>query len=309
MSIRAKVKKLEEAAGIGERCLNCRVHYIRFGDEIKRTAPEDLYISTCMQCGQTLALIHSGYSERDRAVLIAVSCGEQGDPAKWLASYAWMQHHPRFQEIKDIGEVEEKRLRGQVHSENLRLRESARKQVKVLDEHEAAQAASMAEQQRREKLVKSGRKEAWARPLAMLDKVRERRGEIKDHKLFCYYVMIAMEKFIWGEKSAETMALLNSRKRELAEAEAQRQREIEERERKRLAEKAEREARYEREKQERERQRLERLGLTPPVSGQSIYQGDPVNEVETGYESQQRQKAQSLHPLERIYIEPDHKLK
>lgn len=215
MSIKAKVKRLEEAVGIGQQCLDCRVHYIRFGAEIRRTAPEDTYQSTCHQCGQTLAVIQSGYSERDRKVLRLVA-DVQGDLAKWLAANFWMQHHPRFQEIKNIGDAEETRLRGLLRSENPVLRETARKKVKVLDEYKAAQESFVQKQQEVIEQGKDDGDDTYARPVAILEGMRERRGEIGDHRLYCYCVMAAMEEFIWGEKSAETLALLESRKRELA---------------------------------------------------------------------------------------------
>ncbi|MFL6212041.1 MAG: hypothetical protein ACJ74W_24550 [Pyrinomonadaceae bacterium] len=217
MSIAARLKRLEQAAGIGQRCLSCRVHYIRFGDEIRRTAPTDLFVTTCATCKQTLKEIHSGYTERERAVLVAISA-DHTDSVKRLASNLWMLYLPRFQEIKEIGEAEERRLRELVHSANLTLRQLARKRLKVLDEYAAHQ------QIRLEAAVKSEQRteqeeSVYAPVLAAREEVRERRDEIIDYNLFCYYVMAEMEVFMWGEKSKETLQIIAARQRQLAEEE------------------------------------------------------------------------------------------
>ncbi len=62
MSLTARLKKVEKAAGIGQRCLSCRVHYIRYGDEIKRTVAADLFVTFCRGCSQPLTMVHSGYT-------------------------------------------------------------------------------------------------------------------------------------------------------------------------------------------------------------------------------------------------------
>lgn len=73
------LRKLEEATGIGRRCLDCRVHYIKFGYEIRRTAAEDLFVTSCSDCGQTLKFIYSGYMPREREVLTYVSTEAAGE--------------------------------------------------------------------------------------------------------------------------------------------------------------------------------------------------------------------------------------
>jgi hypothetical protein len=193
-------------------------------------------VTACGTCNRTLKLIHSGYTERERAVLIFVSGGGRYNAVKWLASYAWMQHLPRFQEIEEIGEEEEKRLRGLLRSDNETLRESARKQVKVLDEYAAhkkigEEAAKKTEAQRTLK----GKLEEKSPFLVLvaLDEVRKNRAEIEDDNLFSYYVMAEMEIFIWGEKSKETLKLIEDRKRQITEEEEASKREAEERERQR----------------------------------------------------------------------------
>src|SRR5947209_1749775 len=105
MRIGARLKRLEQAVGIGQRCLSCRVHYIRYGDESKRTTPVDLYVPTCATCKHPLKLIHSGYTERERAVLIAFS-SDHLDGVKELAIYFWIRCLPRYQEITESGEAE-----------------------------------------------------------------------------------------------------------------------------------------------------------------------------------------------------------
>lgn len=263
MNVKAKVARLEKALGLGERCLKCRVHYIRFGDEIKRTAIDDLYVNTCGACGNKLAEIHAGFTAREREVLLLVAANEMGDPVKWLAAYCWMQHHPRFQEIESIGESEEKRLREQLNSGDLNRRASARKQVKFLEEQRAVTEAMLVEHEKSNSVDKSAREEAWMLPLLVMDRIRNRRESLKDHKLFGYFVMATMERrFIWGRVSSETRSLFSARKVELAEVESGRLVKEEEVKAQRTARDA-----------ERERQRLDRLGVVgqsaQTVPGQS----------------------------------------
>src|SRR2546423_1820807 len=189
MSIAARLGRVEKRAGVGRRCLSCRAHYIRLSDEIRRTAPAELFVTACRTCKQTLKEIHSGYTERERAVLAAVS-SDYSDASKWLASSAWVYHLPRFQEIERIGEAEEKRLRELVRSDNSALRQSARKRVKVLDE-DAAHKTKLVEAADKRKQRGAAEEEAdkiYAPVLAALDEVRGRRAEIEDQDLFCYCV-------------------------------------------------------------------------------------------------------------------------
>ena len=257
MRIAARLKRAEKAVGIGKRCLSCRVHYIRFGNEIRRTAPDDLDVTTCQTCKQTLKLIHSGYTKRERFVLASISSSYHSEPAQLLAGYVWMHHLPRFREIEQIGEDEEKRLRGLVRSDNWMLRESARKQVKVLDE-DAAQKIIEQEAVEKRKQRTATEEDVYASVLTALDDVSRRRAEIKDHDLFCYNVMAEMEVFMWGEKSEETLKLIEDRQRQIDEEEAERQREAEERERQREEERQRRE-------EERKRQHEEYRARTCPA--------------------------------------------
>src|ERR1051325_10169728 len=157
MSIDASLKRIEKTTGVGERCLKCRVHYIRFGDEIRRTPAADLFVTTCATCKQTLKFILSGYTEREREVLKALSSDRElhNDASRYLATYAWTRHLPRFQEIIRIGEAEEKRLR------SLARDLKARKAVLTLDEYAAEKAALQASFERKDAKEKLTKKEDW----------------------------------------------------------------------------------------------------------------------------------------------------
>jgi septal ring factor EnvC (AmiA/AmiB activator) len=161
-----------------------------------------------------------------------------------------MQHLPRFLEIKEIGKAEERRLRGLIRSDNTTLRESARKQVKVLDELAAHKQIREANQQGKEATEESRKDKIFGTVFAAMDKVRGRRREIKDDNLFSYYVMAEMEVFMWGEKSKETLQLIEDRERQIVEAEEVRKREAEERERQREEERRLREEERKRQDEE-----------------------------------------------------------
>jgi hypothetical protein len=286
MKLSAQLRRVEKAAGIGQRCLDCRRHYILFSDEIKLTPPADLYVTSCGTCDQALKLIHSGFTERERTVLIAVSGNTFSDSKKWLASYAWVHHLPRYLEVEKIGEAEERRLRGLLHSGNATLKASARKQVAVLDEYEAnkrAQAAKMAKVKEREqsRLQKSAEEKGYDVVIAALDRVREKRREIGDTDLFHYYVMAEMEVFMWGEKSKETLKLIEDRKKFLADEKARQQAEEEERQRKREEERQLRE-------EERKRQHEEYLARQ---------RGETSSSVATSTDSEEDNAMETLKSL------------
>jgi hypothetical protein len=250
VSIKGALRKLEEAAGVGCRCLRCRVHYIRFGDEIRRTHPADLFVSTCADCGQTLKLIHSGYTPRERVVLVSIISDSttQGDAAKWVAAYAWTRHLPRFSEMKEVGRAAEKRLRDAVADPE------ARRRVKVLDEYAAHKARVTAAAEETPEVPPD-----WHKVIDALDVLRNSRNArplMKDDKVFSYSVMAEMEVFMWGAKSEETLNLIEDRRAELMEQARATAERLE-------REKVEREERYRREAEECERQRQERLREMP----------------------------------------------
>jgi len=231
MSIAARLRKVEKAAGVGGRCLSCRDHYIRYGNEIRRTAPNDLLLTVCDNCGHTIKLIYSGCTERERSVLTAAALDDRlrSDPVKWIASYAWIQYMPRYLEILRIGEEEETRLRDAMRSDK-----SAMRQVNVLNEYAAHEkrlevAYNLAKEQLRHQ--KDGFWADYFIVYGTLDEVRKRQPEINDDLLFSFLVMAEMEVFMWGEKSAETLKLVGDRQREIEE-EAERKR-FEEEKRKR----------------------------------------------------------------------------
>lgn len=268
MSITSALRKLEEETGVGRRCLRCRVHYIRFGEEIRHTPSADLFVSTCSECGQTLKLIHTGFTERERAVLVSLISDQttQGDAAKWVASYAWTRHLPRFVELKAAGAAEEKRLRAAAKDPE------ARRRVKVLDEYAAHKERVTAAAATPEVPPD------WHKVIDALDKVREQRSApvsaLKDELLFSYAVMARMEVFMWGAESEETQRLAKARCDEMARESAElierleRER-LEREERERQRQERNRREREERERayQERERERAEREAsrLAPPV--------------------------------------------
>jgi hypothetical protein len=304
MKLSAQLRKIEKAAGIGERCLDCRRHYILFADEIKLTPPSELYVTSCAGCDQTLKLIHSGYTKRERSVLIAVSGNTFSDSKKWLASYAWMHHLPRFQEIEKIGEAEERRLRDLLHSDNSILRASARKQVAVLNEYAAQKKAQMArvekvKERSQSRLEKRSEEKGYDVVIAALERVRERRREIGDVDLFNYYIMAEMEVFMWGEKSEETLKLIEGRKKFLADEKARQKAEEEERQRKREEERRLRE-------EERKRQHEEYLagqrGETPVPVATPAASKDNTNDLLKSLMPpnvyQVYQNAQKLHDKE-----------
>lgn len=277
MNIQASLRKLEKAAGVGERCLRCRVHYIRFGDEIKRTSKADLFVTTCSECGRTLKHIHSDYTGREREVLKALSTDRTlySDAPRYLATYAWVHHLPRFLEIEEIGDAEEKRLRGDVRNP------ASRKQVKVLDEHAAAVKAERNSYERAQAKSKVKALDEWQEVIAELDKVRALRNtELKDQNLFSYLIMAEMEVFMWGGKSEETLRLIEDRRRHLAEEAERLGRERREREEQRERERIEREERYRREREERERQRAERSAQPTPARPMPVRQAAQPRGVE-----------------------------
>jgi hypothetical protein len=163
VSIKGALKRLEGAAGVGLRCLNCRVHYIRLGEAIRCADPADLYVTTCGRCGHTLKFLHSGYTPRERVVLVYVSTSPESEQnaAKWIASYAWAHHLPRHLEIEKIGEAEEKRLR------SLPKDKEARRRVQILEEAEARR-----EQTHTPEAVDAALPGEWAAVIGALDEVR-----------------------------------------------------------------------------------------------------------------------------------------
>ena len=193
MSVKAALKRLEDAEGVGRRCLNCRVHYIKFGDEIRRTAVADLFVTACGACGRELKLILSGLTPREREVAIYVSTApaSEHDGEKWIASYAWIHNHPRHLEVERIGEAEEKRLRGLKGPNEQR-------QVKALDEY-AYKIEAMTTVQG----GSSALPPAWEAVFDAHDEVKKRRDSnaepmLKDEKFYAYTVMAEMEVFMWG---------------------------------------------------------------------------------------------------------------
>jgi predicted RNA-binding protein len=216
------------AVRVGERCLICRVHYIKFGDEIKRTTAADLLAIFCRDCGLPRKLILSGYTQRERDVIVRVMTAEDRttDHLTWLASYVWMHYLPRFLEIDEIGLTEEKRLRDAVNVDV-----NARRQVKILDELNAQEEKSKKahEDRKRNNVIEND--DTFASVIAVLDEIRKEQFRL-DHTVFLYRVMAEMEVFIWGDKSAETLKLIEDRQRQLEEETAQRKREAEERDRK-----------------------------------------------------------------------------
>ena len=271
MSVAAQLKKLEKAAGIGERCLNCKVHYIKFGDEIRRTLPVDISLTTCASCGFEIKAIHAGFTERERKVLIYVATAKKRlmDAPQWLASYAWMNHLPRFGEIEQIGAAEEKRLRDAVKTDP-----SARRWVKMLDDYKLYQDRMLRiHEETKKRELKQRMRDTCAPVMEALDEVRKEQRTL-DHLIFRYRVMSEMEVFMWGEKSKETLKLIEDRQHVLDEEARERKREADERERKYQEEKRQRE-------EDRKRQHEEYLARaraqSSGSSSQTYADGSAVN--------------------------------
>ena len=178
MSVKAKLKRLERAAGVGQMCLGCKRSLILYSDTIRRTRPEDLVVRPCDACGFPSFTIIGGYSERELALMRELFFSPDAPPPRTLAGrqrrYAAQLYYyilPRTHEIRKIGEREEGRLRG------LSARsESACARLKVLDEwrarEEDAKAARRLRLSEEEEAAREERRAKAVPTMAVIERVK-----------------------------------------------------------------------------------------------------------------------------------------
>lgn len=276
MSIRARLKRLEQKAGIGQMCLGCKRNLILHSDIIRRTPREELDVRPCDKCGFPYFTILAGYSERERALTFELM-GEVSDARQSRArsrtlverqrNYAAQLYWyilPRTREIREAGEREEKRLRDLTTAPA-----GARAQLKVLDEWKALEAEAEATRRLRrseeEEAAREERRAKSAPTMAAIERAKAehapdgRLARRSDEELYYLHIMAGLEPLIYGETLSETLAKIEARERELREEEEAREREERERREQRERERLEREERYRLEREQREREREERL--------------------------------------------------
>lgn len=263
MSVRAKLERLEKAAGVGVMCLSCKYSLILYADTLKRTPREDRHVRDCPDCGFPSFTILAGYSERERALIIETFYYLEDDRPRTLAerqrNYAAQVYyfvHPRTREIRAIAAREEKRLRD-LNPVPL----AARTQLKVLDEWKAQQAEREASRRlllsEEEDEARAERKGKSAPTMAVIERERGRAQEggkfRPDEELYFLRVMAGLEPLIFGETLPETLAKIEAHEQGVREAAERKERE--DREQAEQRERREREERYRLEAAERERER------------------------------------------------------
>src|ERR1051325_2165614 len=141
MSIKSRLKRIEKETGIGELCLTCKHELVLYSDLIRRTKLDDILVFSCRDCGFPRRVVLDGYSERERGLVRELLLSDRSerrtleDRKRFYALQIYIYVLPRSQEIREIGEQEETRLRKTVPSTI-----SSRQQVKLLDEWKGAQA-------------------------------------------------------------------------------------------------------------------------------------------------------------------------
>ena len=270
MSVKVRLARLERAAGVGQMCLGCKRGLILYSDTIRHTRPEDLVVRPCDACGFPSFTIIGGYSERELALLRGLFFSPDASPPRTLAErqrhYAAQLYYyilPRTHEIRKIGEREEGRLRG------LSVRsESARAQLKVLDEWKAreedAKAARRLKLSEEEEAAREERRAKAAPTMAVIERVKAahtsagRSPKRPAERLYYLQLMAELEVLVYGETLWETQAKIETLRREEQEKQEREEREARERSERLERERLEREERYRREREQRERERLER---------------------------------------------------
>ena len=300
MNVRAKLERLEKAAGVGVMCLACKRSLILYADTLKRTRREDRHVRPCPECGFPSFTILDGFNERERALILETFYGEQprtlAGRQRNYAAQVYYFVHPAGRAVQAVAEREEKRLRDLNPPGK-----AARTQLKVLDEWRARQAEQVAARRLRlseeEDEAREERKAKSAPTMAAIESARAAStsspGQRSDEELYFLRVMAGLEPIIFGETLPETLARIEAHERGVREAAERKEREDREREERRERERLEREERYRLEREERERERQERAGEwvprpvapvgTPEKEGQSVvvsrFRKDPAAPV------------------------------
>lgn len=291
MNVRAKLGRLEKAAGVGVMCLACKRSLILYADTLKRTRREDRHVRPCPECGFPSFTILDGFNERERALILETFYGEQprtlAGRQRNYAAQVYYFVHPAGRAVQAVAEREEKRLRDLKPPG-----EAARTQLKVLDEWRARQAEQVAARRLRlseeEDEAREERKAKSAPTMAAIESARAAStsspGQRSDEELYFLRVMAGLEPIIFGETLPETLARIEAHERKVREAKEAHEREAREREERYERERREREERRRLEAEERERARQERAGVivprvvTPPAAV-SRFRTDPTAAV------------------------------
>jgi hypothetical protein len=281
MSVKARLRQIEKAAGVGELCLNCKRHLILYSDIITRTKPEDVFSFPCDTCGFLYYEILDGYSELERG-LVRELClslrSERRTLEKRKRFYALQLYYwilPRTRELRKKGEDEEARLRALEKPPA-----SVRSQLKVLDEWNALSAERKETRLRKrteaEDEERESRRALAAPTMAVIHAVKAE--QIADEDLHYLKIMAGLEAIIFGATLPETLGKVEAREAALLAEKEARERERREQEEQRERERLEREEKWAREREEREQERLRRMGASPdaPTPRRTVFMTSDV---------------------------------
>lgn len=259
MSVKARVGRLEKAAGVGRLCIECTRRLIRYSDLIRRTPREGVLVLKCDACGFPRHVILYGHTEREKELIreLHTPRGRTLEARRRRFTVeVYLMMTPRQREIEAAGDAEEKRLRGITPPSD-----SVRSQLKVLDEY----AAQVAEKQAARRLLLSEDEEEARTPrravfrevMAVVDEARAQAQAANDEELYRLLMMTKLEAFIFGATLPETLEKIEAHERGVREAKETREREERERKERQERERREREERYRLEAEERSRPRRE----------------------------------------------------
>jgi hypothetical protein len=259
MTVKARVVKLEHKAGVGQLCLDCKRHLIRYSDIIRRTPRDGVLVTPCDGCGFPRHVILYGHTEREQELL-----RELGRPRgrtleerrRRFTVMVYLMMTPRQGEIEAAGDAEEKRLRDIKPPPS-----DVRTQLKVLDEYGAVLASRQAA---RRLLVseekdeeRCSRRAPLRHAMAVVEEARAEALKADDEELYRLLVMLKLEPYLFGDALPETREKIEAHEREKREAAEAREREERERKERWERERLEREERYRLEREARERARLQ----------------------------------------------------
>lgn len=261
MSIGSRLTRIEKQTGIGELCLMCKHELVLYSDLIRRTKPDDLLVFSCRDCGFPRRVVLDGFSEHERGLIGELVLTDRKERKtfeerkRFYALQIYIYVLPRSREIREIGEVEEKRLR-----ETVPPTLSSKRQVKLLDEWKGTQAQieSVRRQKRTEEedMERESRRAVSAPTMAVLKSVKDE--NIHDADLHYFKVMAGLEVIIFGAALAETQDKIVSREAELRADEEKREHEERERKEQQERELQEREERYRKQREQQQRDFAER---------------------------------------------------
>ncbi|GEM_PF-4137480 len=222
MKFTARIKKLENLVGIGQRCAHCRLNLRETPDSEADKPPNSYLMQRCEECGSEYRMTLDGCSEREREAYIMLSSYPED------AYYTDEKAHALELWLASKSEQNEQRknLKGVQTPNHLKKRIPQNKATKLYNTLKE-ESEKLGFHKHNKKLQKYGDRFSEQDDL-ITDLLWENR---EDKELKAAQASSKLETIIWGAPLPETLAEIEKYEKEKLEKEEAKLRENEERKR------------------------------------------------------------------------------